>query len=144
MSDLAARAQHLDYVVCMVSAADTRIHLVDQLYFRVADQVPWRTLCESVLARLASDAGYPHLALPGTAGFGERLAEANGVDATVIGLEMRSAIAQKILQRHWLLRDFRVAVTQLCLAHLLGGAQGESMARLSKPGSPGKTSRYRP
>jgi hypothetical protein len=126
-SDLAARAQSLDYVVCRVSAGDTRIHMVDQLYFRVAEQIPWRALCESVLGRLARDAGYPHPALPGEGGFGERLAEANGVDATVIGLEMRRVIAQKILQRHWLLRDFRVAITQLCLAHLMGGPDGESM-----------------
>lgn len=126
-ADLAARAQNLGYVVCGVSAGVTRIHMIDQLYFRVAEQIPWQALCESVLARLARDAGYPHRALPGEGGFGERLAEANGVDAAVIGLELRRVIAQKILQRRWLLRDFRVAVTQLCLAHLMGGPDGESM-----------------
>lgn len=127
MSDLAASARNLDYVVCNVSASDTRIQLVDQFYFRVAAQIPWRASCESVLARFAREAGYPNPAQPGEDGFGERLASANGVDAAVVGMELRGAIAQKILQRHWLLRDFRVAVTQLCLAHLMGGPQGESM-----------------
>src|SRR6478609_4122855 len=79
-SDLAARAQSLGYVVCGVSAGVTRIHMIDQLYFRVAEQIPWQALCEAVLARFARDAGYPHVALPGEGGFGERLAEANGVD----------------------------------------------------------------
>lgn len=125
-ADLATRARNLNYVVCDVSASDTRIHMVDQLYFQVARQIPWQALCESVLAKLARDAGYPHPALPGEGGFGERLAEANGVEATLIGIEMRNVIARKILQRHWLLRDFRVAVTQLCLAHLTGGPDGAS------------------
>ncbi len=125
-SELVVRARDLGYVVCSVSADDTRIHMIDQLYFRVAGQIPWQELCESVLGRLAREAGYAHPALPGAEGFGERLAEVNRVDASVIGLELRNEIARKVFKRHWLLRDFRVAVTQLCLAHLTGGAQGES------------------
>ena len=128
-SDLADRARDQGYIVCSLSASDTRIHMIDQFYFRVAEQIPWQALCESVLARLARDAGYPHPAQPGEDGFGARLAEANGVDAAFLGLELRNVVAQKILQRHWLLRDFRVAVTQLCLAHLTGGPQGESIRR---------------
>ncbi len=127
MSELAAHARDLGYVVCTVSANDTRVHMIDQLYFRIAEQIPWTDLCESILARFAREAGYPHPALLGEAGFDERLAQANGVDTSVVSMELRNLVAQKILKRHWLLRDFRVAVTQLCLAHQSGGPQGDSV-----------------
>lgn len=127
-SELVVRAQELGFLTCTVSADETRVHMVDKLYFRVAEQIPWSELCELVLARLAREAKYTNAAMPGEAPFSVRLSEANEVEATMVGMQMRSWIANEVLKNHTLLRDFRVAVSQLCLAHLFGGPQGGTMA----------------
>lgn len=111
------------YIVAKVSSADTRVHMIDQVFFRIAEQVPWRQLSENVLVKLAGTAGYgpPE---PGPKSLGLRLAEANRVGLDMLTSDLRPSIENQVFRQQYLAKDFRVAVTQLCLAELSGGPDG--------------------
>ncbi len=125
-SDILGLAQDTGYIVARVSAADTRVHLIDQLFFRVAEQIPWRKLSADVLEILAKSAGYASSPPQGTESIAERLAAANNLDPQMVQMEARRWIQNQVLRPQSLAKDFRVAVTQLCLAELLGGPDGET------------------
>lgn len=124
--DILGLAQDAGYVVARVSAADTRVQLIDQLFFRVAEQIPWRKLSEDVLEILAKSAGYASSLSQGTESIAERLAAANNLDPQMVQMEARRWIQNQVLLPQSLAKDFRVAVTRLCLAELLGGPDGET------------------
>jgi hypothetical protein len=71
--------------------------------------------------RLCERAGYK---LPdfSTKPFCERVAEANGIEISIIKVNLERALGQEVSSRRTLAKDFRIAMTQLCLAKLRGGA----------------------
>ena len=121
---LVRSGQELGFLVVQVSAADTRVHMMDRLFFQIADQIPWRQLSRKVVAKLASDKKY---ATPedGDGSLLDRLVEANNLDAGFLLFELRPAIRDRVAKNRRLSRDFRMAMTQLCLAELSGGDDGE-------------------
>jgi hypothetical protein len=123
---LAAVSVKQGYLMIGVDAADTKVHLVDEVFFRVAQQVPWRVVAQKAVERLAAEAGY---AWPehGTGPLYERIAAHNRVDAQIVLLDLKKAIGSRVLRQHGLTRDFRVAMTQLCIAELSGGADRETV-----------------
>jgi len=123
--DLSRRAAELGYVVASVNAADTKVHMIDRIFFRIAEQVPWQRLCEDVVLRMARDEGY---AVPadGTGSILERLATANRTDRDFLKNLFREQIGKRVFGQRTLSRDFRVAMTRLCLAQLTGGEEGET------------------
>ncbi len=130
---IAERSREAGYIVATVSSATTRVHMMDQVFFRVAEQVPWRRLSEDVLVKLALDAGYQAPTAGSEGAMVARLAAANNLDPAMVHMEARTWIGNQILLEHdavlrrqSLAKDFRVAVTQLCLAELLGGPDGET------------------
>jgi hypothetical protein len=125
LGGLVRRGNDSKYLVLRADAADTRVHMVDQLFHRLADQVPWRELSRYFLEQLATREHYlpPR---PGVEPFVERLAETNSLGADFLGPEMRRALQSSVFRDTSLAKDFRVAMTQLCRAELFGGAEGET------------------
>jgi hypothetical protein len=73
----------IGYLVAKVSASDTKIHMMDEIFFRTAEQLPWRALSRQVIRALAAKAGYAWpSALPemDEMPLGDRLASANNID----------------------------------------------------------------
>jgi hypothetical protein len=127
--DALSRMGHqLGYLVVAVDAAETKVNLVDQLFFRIAVQVDWSTLAERVVKGLCEGAGYK---LPDTSAksFYERVAEENEIEANIVKLNLERALGQEVSSRRTLAKDFRIAMTQLCLAQLRGGADAPVIAR---------------
>ncbi len=120
------RARSSGYLTAHVSSAETRVHLIDQMLYRIADQIPWRQLSENVLGKLAMDNGYFVSPIRSSESLAHRLAESNSVDPGMLTMEARRWIAEKVFHRRSLVKDFRIAATQLCLAELSGGADGET------------------
>lgn len=119
-------ADAADYVVARVSAEDTKIHLIDQLFFRVAEQIPWQELTQQTINSLAAQKGYaPAAHADDHRPFVERLASANRMQVDEVRLAMRPLV-MRVSKDRKLARDFRVAVSHLCLAELAGGPDGES------------------
>ncbi len=124
LAGVAERADGAGYIVLRADATITRVHMVDQLFHRMAEQVPWPELSRRYLDGLASSERYA-LPVPGSAPYVERLAEANDLGADFLGPELRKSLERSVFRNTSLAKDFRVAMTQLCLAELFGGAEGE-------------------
>lgn len=120
LEGLAVRA---GYTTIKISAAETKIHLMDEIFFRTAQQIPWQLLSRRFVAKLAAESGYVWTG-DGDGPLHIRLAERNQVDPQMLLLDLKKAISTKVLNEPKMSRDFRFAMTQLCIAELSGGQDG--------------------
>ena len=120
---LEASAIERGYRIASASAGDTKIHLMDQLFFRVAEQIPWEQLARSVVESLARSDNYL-VPEPSELPFIEALARANDLDEAFLSMELRKRVSSAVFKRRNLAKDFRVAMSQLCLAQIAGGSDG--------------------
>jgi hypothetical protein len=128
-SGLDGIGQRGGYLVAGVSAADTKVHVIDEFFFRVAQQVPWRELSLKIIARLTAESGYSWVD-GGDGPLYLRLAEESGVDPQMLLLDLKKAIWKMVYKHPLLSRDFRVAMNHLCLAELSGGEEGATTTQL--------------
>ncbi len=117
--EIKARARQRGYVVAHVDAGLTRVHMVEQLFFAVADQIPWRESVQRVVERLTEAERYAPPA-PGDGPLFRRLADSNGLDADLLLSDLRRKVQAKVFGHKRLAKDFRVAMTQLANAELVG------------------------
>lgn len=125
-------AEELGYLVVSVDAGQTRVHMLQEIFFRIAEQVDWRLLSRRVVVRLASDAGYrtDTVDVTGDTPVLEAISRASNVDESMIGLELRNSLFRFVTENASMSRDFRVAMTQLCLAEISPGNQNQEAAPL--------------
>ena len=114
-------AKQMEYIAMRVSSAETRIHMIDQLFFRIAEQVPWRLLSERVNLRLASEAGFLPPEEEGADSFIARLASANSMMPGLLKNQLQVSISEKVWPQRSLAKEFRIAVTHLCIAEMSEG-----------------------
>ena len=113
------------YLVVTINASETKVHMMDEIFFRTAQQVPWRALSRKIIATLAAESGYSWI--DGDDGpLFQRLAGHNRVDPQLLLLDLKKAIGDKVFKKRNLSRDFRVAMTHLCMAELSGGQDGSA------------------
>ncbi|MEO7665888.1 MAG: BREX system ATP-binding domain-containing protein [Dehalococcoidia bacterium] len=127
LDGLTGRATELGYLSVSVSAADTKVHMIDKLFFRIAEQIPWQRLSEQIIVNLAKEERYAPPS-DGDDPLLARLAHANGTDPDFLRNVLREQIATKVFRPRTLAKDFRIAMTRLCLAQLTGGEEGETTA----------------
>ncbi|MBI4908078.1 MAG: DUF2791 family P-loop domain-containing protein [Acidobacteria bacterium] len=118
-------ATRAGYLVARVDAATTKVQMMDEIFFRVAEQIPWREFGLRILSSLAAEVGYKW-PQDGAAPLHVRLAAANGMDSQALLIDLKKAITDRLFRYPSLPRDFRVAMTQLCIAELSGGPDGEA------------------
>jgi hypothetical protein len=111
------------YLVAGAHAAETKLHMIDEIFFRVAQQVPWSELCQRIIAGVAAESGYSWVE-PGSGPLYRRLADANRVDSQVLLGDLKRAVSNKVFKHSVLSRDFRVAMNAFCFAELSGGPEG--------------------
>ncbi len=106
-----------------VDASITRFHMIDQVFFAMARQIPWQWLAGNYLLDQARQEGYR---IP--ADLGESLlrglAAENDTDADMLLTELRGRLSRTVYRDRSMAKDFRVAMMQLCIAELLGGEEG--------------------
>jgi hypothetical protein len=123
LSGLASIADQSGYLVAGISASETKAHLIDELFFRTAEQIPWRGLCRRIIAKIAVDAGYAWIE-SGEGPLFRDLAERNNADPQMLLLDLKKALWSAIFKQTNLTKDFRAAITHLCIAELAGGPDG--------------------
>ncbi len=123
MSGLADMAARMDYIVAKVDASETRVHMADDIFFKVAAQVPWRLLARQVVLRLAQESDYriEGISSESTGSLLHLIGSANSsTDAPLseefILQELRPKLSSAVLSNRNLATDFSVAMTHLCLA----------------------------
>jgi len=125
LDGLEAIASREGFLVARIDAATTKIHMVDEIFFRAAEQIPWRPFARKIIEKLATEAGY-RWSDDGAGPLYQQLAAANQIDPQMLLLDLRKAIGSQLFRYASLPRDFRVAMTHLCMAELSGGPDGEA------------------
>lgn len=129
LDGLARLAGQAGYTVVKISAAETRVHMADEIFFRTAEQIPWQLLSRRFVSKLAADSGYvwtENLEGP----LYVSLAETNQVDPQMLLLDLKKAIGATVFKERRLARDFRIAMTHLCIAELTGGEDGATTVQV--------------
>jgi hypothetical protein len=129
LAGIASLVSETGYLFARVDSTRTKIHLMDHVFFRIADQVDWRWLCRSVLANLCKQEGYEP-PQKSKEPFYQRVADANRIDPDFVKMELRRKLVEAVFKRYELTKDFRVAMMHLCLAELIGGNDGDTTSRI--------------
>ncbi len=114
VADAVARAAADNgYFLAAVDAAQTRIHMIDQVFYAVSRQVDWDAVTQGYLRSLFHANG---VLLPEGLPLSsvDALAEANGRTPGDLLQEINRLIVNAVLRDYTLSREFRTAVTMLC------------------------------
>ena len=128
----AGMAANLGYMVVRVDSSETRVHMPQEIFFRIAEQIDWRYLARRVILHLSEDIGYV------TSGIDpaiedsiiQSISEANSVDENLIRLELRRRLPQAVTRNGSMSRDFRLAMTHMCLTEMGGAGQSQELSGL--------------
>ena len=113
-----SKGRELDYLVIKLDAADLRVHMPQDIFFGMARQVNWRLLARRFILRLAKEYGYGVDDIdPGDA---ENIFKAIGrrnknLDLESVLRELRPELEAKVATEYRMAKDFRVAMSHLCL-----------------------------
>ena len=114
---VAGRCAVLDYVFVALDAARLRAHMPQDIFFELARQMEWRRLARRVILRLAAARHYAVEGIdPGRdESVLDAIAGANDLESQFLLREIRPALQASVSKNPKMARDFRVAMTQLCL-----------------------------
>lgn len=100
-----------------ISAVTTRVHMLHDLFFAIARQLPWERLLQHQLEEIFTRRGYawPH---PGQPVPLARLAEVHGIALALLERSRDQWLSEEIWDQAALAQDFRSALMRLCLDRL--------------------------
>ncbi len=118
-------AADLGYLIARVDAGETRVHMLQDIFFRIAEQIDWRLLARRVVLRLCGDLPYrtDGIAPGGETPILETIGAANDVSENQVALDLRRVLPQAVTQNRNMSREFRLAMTHLCLTEMGGSGQ---------------------
>lgn len=112
-----SRCRQLDYAVVKLDAAETKIHMPQDMFFGLAKQVDWRFMARRMIVHLARRIGYDVDAInpsETTNVFGA-IGKINGLESQSVLHELRRELETRVSKEYRMDKDFRVAMTSLCL-----------------------------
>lgn len=111
----ASRRHRLEFI--SIDAADTRLHMIQDIFFAVARSLPWHALAQQFVEALFNDrhyqwptAGSP-VAMPD-------LAAANRIDIGLLRRDIKQWLTREIMQDTSMTQDFRAAMSEMCLQRM--------------------------
>jgi len=116
-------AEDLDYLVAEVHSKETKIHMMHEIFFTIAEQIGWESLARQVVGHLTRESGY-EMPMDEGGPLLEKIAEQNGIAPIVLSGELNRKLRDKVFRHRGLAKDFRMAMVQLCQATLSGGEDG--------------------
>ena len=126
-SELTRVADDLNYQVFTVDGGETRVHMPHEVFFKIANQINWGHLARRVILRLCDDAGYRTDAIDPARETSviRAISTVNGVEENQIALDVRRRLPPAVTRNRDMSRDFRHAMTHLCLTEMDGNAGNE-------------------
>jgi P-loop Domain of unknown function (DUF2791) len=112
-------ARAAGYAAAYVDAAETRVHLLEQVFFDVARQMDWDELATVATRKAVLDAGYP--APPDGSVALDHLASYHRVDARELKRDVDRQLQHQVQQDYAMVQEFRTAMLRLCQAQLHSG-----------------------
>ncbi len=112
-----ARCSELDYLCVDVDAVTSRVYMPQDIFFAMARQIDWRLLANRMVLRLASERGFAVDGIdPAASGSVlDAIAAANGLDSSYLSMRMARPIQDSVFKNLQMSKDFRVAMTHLCI-----------------------------
>lgn len=118
MERFATAADGAGFAVAKVDAAETRVHLLEQVFFAVARQVDWDGLATVATRAALASAGYPatdgRVALDG-------LASHYRVEPGELKRDVDRELQDSVHRDYAMVQEFRTAMLRLCQAQLRSG-----------------------
>jgi hypothetical protein len=113
------QAAEAGYAVARVDAVETRVHLLEQVFFEVARQVDWDELAMVATGKAVAAAGYP---APPEGGVSlDRLAAHYQVDPRELKRDVDRQLQEQVHRDYAMVQEFRTAMLRLCQAQLDSG-----------------------
>lgn len=112
---LEAEIADIGMVGVFLDAATTRVHLIQCVFFDVAASLDWVSLAQSVVRDILERTFGPQL--PGVMSE-EEIARSLDVEEVLVRTQMRKALSTDVMKDYSLSKDFRIAMTELCLSEL--------------------------
>ncbi len=112
-------AERAGFAVAKVDAVETRVHLLEQVFFAVARQVDWDQLATVATRGALAAAGYPATADGRVALDG--LAANYRVDARELKRDVDRQLQERVHRDYAMVQEFRMAMLRLCQAQLRSG-----------------------
>ena len=105
-------------MLVFLDAATRRAHMPQDLFHGLAASVDWRQAARRMILKLAKDRVYmvDGIDPESDTNVFEAIAEANGLEHQFVLGNLRPQIQDRVYREPLMARDFRVAMTQLCLA----------------------------
>lgn len=110
-----------DYHYCAISAASTRIHMIERLFHQIAQGIDWRALAAGYMRGLLRADGFALAEDPGTFTYAA-IAELNGIEEPEVRRRVRAILRDHVARDYAMTREFRTAMLRLCQAGLDTGA----------------------
>ena len=121
-----------NYLLVELDAGEVAAHMPQSIFFSMARQINWRVLARRVILRFASERSYRIDGLDAAATgdvFGA-IATANGLEARFVLEEIRPQIQDQVFRNAKIAKDFRIAMTHLCIQENMGGSEYAGQALL--------------
>ena len=112
-----SRCSELNYMYLQLDGADTRLDMPNQVFLDLSAQLDWPSLARRLVLRVAGEAGYRVSGIDpdGEPRVYDAIAKLNGVEADAVRGELRPAIQGRVSKNRLMLRDFRAAMSHLCV-----------------------------
>ena len=123
------RAADAGYVVVRIDAAVTRVHMMEQLFFDLAQQVDWDGLAATAVRAGFAAAGYRvENAVDGMSAdlTVETVAATYAVDPLELSRDVNRQLQERIYRDYAMAQEFRIAMLRLCQAKLGTGQVTEA------------------
>lgn len=112
LGELRRKSEERNCLYVQISAAETRIDRIDQMFFAISRQIDWNALMLLDGVRFLKERGYdvpPNTELSEA----EAIAEANGLLPEDLLKELRLATKQEIVEDREMCKEFRTVLSQL-------------------------------
>ena len=119
-------AKNAGYLSATIGAEDTRVHMPQNLFFRIANQIDWHRLAKMMMLRLCVQMKYDTTGIePDHTRILEKVGGKAGLTAEFLEKQLRPKLQSAVFDNRNMSRDFRIAMTHLCII-AMGDAPNDS------------------
>lgn len=108
-------AEQLGVGAVFLDAATTRIHLIQHLFFGVASELDWISFARLVVHGIAESSLGPQIG--GRTSVAD-IAAVLDIDEMLVRTQIMKSLSNEVMKDYSLAKDFRIAMTQVCLSEL--------------------------
>lgn len=114
---LTALAEQSDMAICRVDASQTRLHMIQDIFFAISRSLDWPAMAQTFLEAMVTKNGYAWPKPGGAVTFWD-VAAFNGIEERLFRRELNRWMTEEVMRDRSMSQDFRIAMTQLCLTRL--------------------------